>query len=83
MNMFTLDRSISKVLDELGYTLQDLGLKGCTLFYRRRDIDMPLSPLPTDTAEQLGKSSGSAQEDNGQFLKEISVSLRALLGARR
>jgi len=56
VDMFTLDRGINKVLDGLGYTLADLGLKGCTLFYRRRDIDMPLSTQPTDTPELLEKA---------------------------
>ena len=36
VNMFTLDRSISKVLDNLGCTLEDLGLKGCTLFLQTK-----------------------------------------------
>ncbi len=56
VDMFTLDRGINKVLDQLGYTLSDLGLKGCTLFYRRRYIDMPLSTQPTDTPEELEKA---------------------------
>ena len=55
-DLFALDRSIAKVLDKLGLTLEDLGIKGCTLYYRRRAIDMPLSPLPTDTEEQLKKA---------------------------
>jgi len=55
-DMFTLDRSIAKVLDNLGYTLDDLGIKPCKLFYRRRAIDMPLSPMSTDTPEQLEKA---------------------------
>jgi len=58
VDMFTLDRSIVKVLDELGYTLDDLGLKGCRLFYRRRMIDMPVTPMATDTPEQLEKAQG-------------------------
>ena len=56
VNLFTLDRSIAKVLDSLGYTLEDLGIKGCTLYYSRRIKDMPLYPLPTDTTEQLEKA---------------------------
>jgi len=55
-DMFTLDRSIAKVLDNFGYTLDDLGIKPCRLFYRRRAIDMPLSPMATDTPEQLEKA---------------------------
>jgi len=58
VDMFTLDRSIVKVLDELGYTLEDLGLKGCRLYYRRRTIDMPVTPMATDTPEALEKAQG-------------------------
>lgn len=55
-NLFALDRSIAKVLDSYGLTLQDLGLKGCTLYYRRRPQDMPLTPLDADTPEEIAKA---------------------------
>lgn len=55
-DMFMLDRSIAKVLEEKQLTLDDLGIKGCTLYYRRRIQDMPLSPMDTDTPEQLAKA---------------------------
>ena len=56
VDLFTLDHGIDKVLDKHGLTLNDLGLKGCTLYYRRRSIDMPLSPMATDTPEKLEKA---------------------------
>ena len=55
-DLFTLDHGINKVLDKHGLTLKDLGVNGCTLYYRRRAMDMPLSPMPTDTPEQLEKA---------------------------
>ncbi len=55
-NMFQLDRSIAKVLDELDLTLEDLGVEGCTLYYRRRIQDMPLSPFPVTSPESLVKA---------------------------
>jgi len=55
-DMFVLDRSIAKVLEEKKLTLVDLGIKGCTLYYRRRIKDMPLTPTSTDTQEQLAKA---------------------------
>lgn len=55
-DLFTLDRSIAKVLEEKGLTLDDLGVKGCTLYYRRRIKDMPLTPMDTDTPEQVAKA---------------------------
>jgi ferredoxin--NADP+ reductase len=56
IDLFTLEHGIYKVLDKHQLTLPDLGLKGCTLFYRRRAIDMPLTPLVTDTPEKLQKA---------------------------
>ncbi len=55
-NMFELERGIGKVLEAHGLTLTDLGLRGCTLVYRRRVRDMPLFPGDTDTPEKLAKA---------------------------
>ena len=47
-------KGIPKALEELGVKWEELGLSGCTLFYRRRACDMPLVPMPDDpTPEQL------------------------------
>ncbi len=47
-------RGISKVLTELGLTLGELGLRGCTLTYRRRAEDMPLAePKEPASGQQL------------------------------
>lgn len=54
-NILELDKGINRKLDSLGLTLEDLNLKGCTLFYRRRIKDMRLSPIPPDTPEKLPK----------------------------
>ncbi|TAK37733.1 MAG: hypothetical protein EPO28_11565 [Saprospiraceae bacterium] len=56
VNMFDLERGIAKVLEQHGLTLEDLGLKGCTLVYRRQVKDMPLFPGETDTPEKLAKA---------------------------
>ena len=55
-NMFDLERGIAKVLESHGLSLADLGLKGCTIVYRRRVKDMPLFPGDTDTPEKLAKA---------------------------
>lgn len=70
VDMFTLDRGINKVLDDLGLTLADLNLKGCTLFYRRRDVDMPLSPMPADTPEQQLKNQAVTKKILDNFLNK-------------
>ncbi len=56
VSLFQLDRSIAKVLESVDLTLEDLGIKGCTIFYSRRIKDMPLSPSATDTPELLAKA---------------------------
>ena len=69
-DMFTLEHGINKVLDKHHLTLADLGLKGCTLYYRRRAIDMPLSPLATDTPEKLQKAQLVRQKILDNFQKK-------------
>ncbi len=57
IHLFSLEqRGIGAVLAELGLTLQDLGLQGCTLYYRRRVENMPLTPPPArETPENVLK----------------------------
>ena len=45
-------KGISTMLSELGMTFEDLGIKGCTLYYRRSLEDMPLSSLPENPTEK-------------------------------
>jgi NADPH-dependent glutamate synthase beta subunit-like oxidoreductase len=54
-DMFELERGIGRVLEKHQLTLPDLGLRGCTLVYRRSASDMPLSPLPKHTPEQRAR----------------------------
>jgi NADPH-dependent glutamate synthase beta subunit-like oxidoreductase len=61
-DLFELDRSIAKVLEKLDLSLDDLGIEGCTLYYRRRVIDMPLTPMATDTPEMLQKAQNVRQK---------------------
>jgi len=50
-------RGIKKVLEELGLTLSDLELRGCSLAYRRRVEDMPLAEPPDNaTPQQMEKT---------------------------
>jgi len=59
-DLFTLEKKgIPFVLKQLGVSWDDLGLKGCTLFYRRRNLDMPLNEIPKgippERAEKMKK----------------------------
>jgi NADPH-dependent glutamate synthase beta subunit-like oxidoreductase len=57
-DILTLEhKGIPKILADFGLNFSDLKLKGCTLFYRRRNVDMPLSSLvPNPTPEQVEKA---------------------------
>jgi len=60
---FTLEKDgVFEVLKKFGLSIAQLGLHGCTLYYRRRLIDMPLTSLPVsptpkelDTAYRVRK----------------------------
>jgi len=45
-------KGIPKVLEAHGMVFGDLGLEGCTLFYRRRAEDMPLMQMPEGADEK-------------------------------
>jgi NADPH-dependent glutamate synthase beta subunit-like oxidoreductase len=45
-------KGIPKVLESHGITFEELGLAGCTLFYRRSEADMPLMEMPEDADEK-------------------------------
>lgn len=77
-DMFALDRSIAKVLEEKGLTLDDLGIKGCTLYYRRRIQDMPLSPMATDTPEQLTKAEGVREKVLNNYASKYLFKVKPL-----
>lgn len=56
ISLFDLERGIPKALEAHNLKFEDLGLKGCTLVYRRRIKDMPLFPGENETPEQIAKA---------------------------
>lgn len=53
VDLLTLERKgIAAILATYNLTLTDLGLQGCTLYYRRRAVDMPLVSLPPDAKHE-------------------------------
>ncbi len=48
--------SIRDVLARHKLTLAALGLRGCTLYYRRRLEDMPLAPMPAEASAERRKN---------------------------
>ncbi|MGH7337181.1 MAG: response regulator, partial [Myxococcota bacterium] len=45
-------KGIPKTLEKHGLRFEDLGLEGCTLFYRRSESDMPLMEMPDGADEK-------------------------------
>lgn len=65
-------KGIPKVLDRLGVQWDELGLKGCTLFYRRRAIDMPLVPMDENPPpERLAQAQKVRQKLMDNFLTKF------------
>jgi hypothetical protein len=53
MDLFTLEREgFPVIFRKLNVSLSTLDLKGCSLYYRRRISDMPLSPMPENADPQ-------------------------------
>ncbi|MGB5809075.1 MAG: hypothetical protein WBG86_01020 [Polyangiales bacterium] len=48
-------KGIPRTLEAHGLSAEDLGVKGCTLYYRRSKEDMPLASADNPTPEQLQK----------------------------
>ncbi len=70
-DLLTLEKKgIAAVLGSLDLTLEDLEVKGCTLYYRRRDIDMPLYPMAARTEEQLAKAQAVRKKILDNFRKK-------------
>jgi hypothetical protein len=54
-------KGIPKQLEKHGLRFEDLGLAGCTLFYRRRIEDMPLAEIPEDADEKRREKAMNAR----------------------
>ncbi|MBI2968225.1 MAG: FAD-dependent oxidoreductase [Bacteroidetes bacterium] len=48
VDILSLERSIPAFLSKHGLTLESLSLNGCTLYYRKRCCDMPLTPVSNE-----------------------------------
>jgi len=52
-DVLTLEhKGIAPILNELDLSLDDLGLKGATLYTRQRIVDMPLAPMPENADDE-------------------------------
>jgi ferredoxin--NADP+ reductase len=67
VDVITLEvKGIPKILEGHGLSFEDLGLEGCTIFYRRRVEDMPVVTIPEDATPEreakVRKSRGTLME---------------------
>lgn len=57
IDLFTFERKgVAQLLEDNKTNMEELGVKGCTLFYRRNSEDMPLYPRKGDSPEDILKA---------------------------
>ncbi len=66
-------KGIPKILGKHGLEFEELGLEGCTLFYRRRGEDMPLVEIPENASEDREAKVRSAR---GRLLEKAMKKYR-------
>lgn len=72
-------KGIPATLEHLGVRWDELGLEGCTLFYRRRPEDMPLMELPDDaTPERVLKIEQSRKHILGKAMEKYGFRFEGL-----
>lgn len=80
IDVITLEvKGIPKILETHGLTFEDLGLEGCTIFYRRRIEDMPVVTIPEDaTPEREAKVRRSRATLMDKALRKYCFKLQEL-----
>ena len=72
-------KGIPKILDAHGLAWEDLGLTGCTIYYRRREEDMPLVAIPDDaTPERVEKVRKSRRTMLGKAMQKFHIRVEPL-----
>ncbi len=66
-------KGIPKILAGHDLVFEDLGLEGCTIFYRRRPEDMPLVEIPEDADE---KRAAKVRTARGRLLEKAMDKFR-------
>lgn len=51
-DVFTMERGIDRILEKHQLTMEELSLKGATLFYRKSARDMPLKPYSDESQKE-------------------------------
>jgi NADPH-dependent glutamate synthase beta subunit-like oxidoreductase len=72
-------KGIPKVLERHGLRFEDLGLRGCTLYYRRRIEDMPLVEAPEGASpERRAKVEGARRKLLEKAMEKYRFSVEPL-----
>ena len=71
-------KGIPRTLEAHGVTTEELGIKGSTLYYRRRKEDMPLATMDDPTAEQLAKLQAARVKVMDRVIRKYFVKFEEL-----
>lgn len=71
-------KGIPRILEIHGVTAEELDVKGCTLYYRRRKEDMPLASADNPTPEQLAKLEGARVKIMDRVIRKYFVKFEEL-----
>lgn len=71
-------KGIPRTLEAHGVTVEELGLEGCTLYYRRGKEDMPLASADNPTPEQLAKLKNARVKIMDRVIRKYLVKFEAL-----
>jgi NADPH-dependent glutamate synthase beta subunit-like oxidoreductase len=71
-------KGIPRTLEAHGLTAEELGVKGCTLYYRRRMKDMPLASADAPTPEQLAKLEAARVKIMDRVIRKYFVKFEEL-----
>jgi NADPH-dependent glutamate synthase beta subunit-like oxidoreductase len=71
-------KGIPRTLEAHGITAEELGVKGCTLYYRRRKEDMPLASADNPTPEQLAKLEAARVKIMDRVIRKYFVKFEEL-----
>jgi NADPH-dependent glutamate synthase beta subunit-like oxidoreductase len=71
-------KGIPRTLEAHGLTAEELGVEGCTLYYRRRKEDMPLASADNPTPEQLAKLQAARVKIMDRVIRKYFVKFEEL-----
>ncbi len=71
-------KGIPRILEAHGITAEELGIEGCTLYYRRSKEDMPLASADNPTPKQLQKLRAARVKIMDRVIRKYLVKFEAL-----